>query len=302
MAYREVEGAQPSPKVIAALVQSLRHSEEPLVGAWSLMFKHRSHDLQAPMLLITSQRLLVAKDKIFGKSKPTVTVELTDVVNTGFRPLRGVGPTWEAYFETATGSPATAYFASPEQAESFSNGLREAVHVSRNGSEVADPTAASPTGDAQLQRLHDLIDDLRIFATPDRLGMPFGEGSGLEEAMQCVFHRLESPDDCRQCGSMVVVDLLVESKDPQVADDAMRLMGATDEALGAQQASGAVREAAKSLGGAACVLLSQWQGPGNIWDLWLNRDDVAAEMLCWHSIARLRLATSGRMDPLVRPM
>ncbi len=81
----------------------------------------------------------------------------------------------------------------------------------------------------------------------------------------------------------------------------LHVMGATAEASVRYQLSSESRSSVDGLAGAAQTFLGQLEGPGNIWDLWNRRDDVAAEFLAWHSIARLRLATAGLMPPVERP-
>lgn len=44
-----------------------------------------------------------------------------------------------------------------------------------------------------------------------------------------------------------------------------------------------------------------FDGPASIWTMWRERGDVPIEMLCWHTVLRLRLATDGTFGPLERP-
>jgi hypothetical protein len=152
---------------------------------------------------------------------------------------------------------------------------------------------------ARLQRLHDLVDDLRPLAGREALGRPFGEGHGLEQAMQAAFARLESADDARACGQLMAVDIIASTS--HVPESMLAVMGATPEATARHQLPTDARAAIEGLGGAACTLLTQFGGPGSVWDLWVRRDDVVVEMLCWHTVARLRQATAGQMPEVRRP-
>ena len=305
MAYRTIDGASPREDAIAALTHSLANGEIPLVGASTTHFEFGFHKTGLATLLVTNQRIIVAKDKMFGKAKPAVSVDLSDLASTGCGPLYGVGPTWEVHFHTTRNEPAIMYFNGPAEAESFKNGLHDAAIASMNGGLIPEqaesPAAANGTSSARLQRLHDVIDGLRPIAGPDALGRPFGEGYGLEEAQQVVFSHLESPADTRECDGLVVVDLLVNTKDEQASRDVMAVMGATPEVTQQHQLPIEARKAVEGLGGAAHTFLTQFEGPGNMWDLWSERDDVALEFLCWHTVARLRMATAGRMPPVERP-
>jgi hypothetical protein len=303
MSYREVEGAPPNANIITALTNSLRVNEKPLLGAGSSRFQFGFHDLQMVAILITTERLLVAKNKLFGKPKANFSIELSDVASCGYGPLRGVGPTWEAHFTTLRDSPAIMYFRGPVPAEEFKDRLKAAA-IGTAELPPASDGEQSPMSDsdaALFTRLHNLLDALRPLATQEMLGHPFGEGVGLEAAMQALFQNLASPQDCRDCAQVVVVDLIVNTKDDRLFDETLAIMGATEGVATRFQLSDEVKSAVVSIGGAALQLLTEWEGPGSSWELWQTRADVAAEMLCWHSVARLRLATAGRMPEVTRP-
>lgn len=150
----------------------------------------------------------------------------------------------------------------------------------------------SPSEVALFRRVHDLTDALRPLATAEHLGRPFGERHGLEAATRLVDLHLDGIDDVRVCGKLAMVELITETED-DAADRIKAVMGDAD--------TDPSTASARDLGGAALTLLGQFEGPGSLWDLWLRRDDVPVEMLCWHTVARLRLATGGVMKPLVRP-
>jgi hypothetical protein len=231
-------------------------------------------------------------------------VPLSDLASTGFGPLYGVGPTWEAHFRTTRNEAAVMYFNGPTEAEAFKNALYDAARASGSG----DPNPQEPPnprddarGDPRLQRLHDLVDDLRPMASADALGRPFGAGYGLEEAVQAVFARLQSPEDARECGRIMAVELIINTHDDQLPQEIMDVMGATPGAARRNGLPVEARVTIEGLAGAAHTFLGQFDGDGSIWELWRNRDDVVSEFLCWHTVARLRLATAGRMPPVERP-
>jgi hypothetical protein len=119
--------------------------------------------------------------------------------------------------------------------------------------------------------------------------------------MQTIFSRLKSPEDARQCDRIMAVELLVNTKDDQMAQEIVAMMGSTPEATQRYELPAEARKAVEGLGGAAHTFLGQFEGPGNIWGLWEQRDDIVAEFLCWHTIARLRMASAGRMPRVQRP-
>jgi hypothetical protein len=305
MAYQDISGAEPREEVIAALTHHLGQTEVPLAGASSSRFEFRFNTIKLATLLVTNRRLLVAKDKIFGTPKPTVAVDLTEIASTGFGPLYGVGPTWEVHFHTTQNEPAIMYFHDPGSAEAFKNALHNAAMGTIQSSDTdqslhgLEQTPQEVT--ARFERLHAFIDDLRPMADQGSLGRPFGEGWGLEEATQAAFRHFESPDDARENGLTIAVDIMGNTKDEQIADEMLAIMGATPNAMQQYQLSSDAREAIHNLSGAAEGFLAQFEGPGNMWDLWKKRDDVAVEFLCWHTVARLRMATTGRMPPVERP-
>lgn len=142
---------------------------------------------------------------------------------------------------------------------------------------------------AFFERLHQFVDDLRPLAREELLGTPFAEGHGLEQAMARIPARLLGPDDVRACGRVMIVDLVVGARDEQAGSETIAIMGAAQDGP------------ARMIAEAAIQLLREFDEEGSMLDLWLRRDDVAAEMLCWHTIARLRMATAGRMEPVERP-
>jgi hypothetical protein len=248
------------------------------------------YDLAA---VLTDARLLLFRGRgITGPKKPW-TVELGQIDECG---VTRQGNT-NVKFKGENGFPGLwkLVFNDERQADLWAASIAQAGQALASGS-APQPADEGPD-DAQLQRLHNLLDALRPFATPDRLRRPFGKGHGLDEAMQAVFQQLQSPEDARVCGDIMMVEMLVSARDDRVADDALEIMGATEEAAMRHQTGSAPND----IGVAAIALLQQHRGPGGMWDLWQRRDDVVVEMLCWHSIARLRLATAGLMDPVTRP-
>lgn len=155
---------------------------------------------------------------------------------------------------------------------------------------------------ARLRRLHNMLDELRSFAGPESVGLPFGEGLGLEAAMKAALVHLDDPADARACGSMVALYIIVGNTKAEGIPEALGpVMGADDASAVRFDLSPNDRAKVQNLSAGAQEILGQSDGPGSMWDLGLQRDDVATEILCWHSIARLRLATTGRLPELRRP-
>lgn len=105
-----------------------------------------------------------------------------------------------------------------------------------------------------------------------------------------------NPAEWKACGEMMMLDLLMSGRDDDVVRDILSIMGATDTVVSQQPNA----RMCKEIGEAAIQLLQQHGGPGPLWDLWQQRDDVTAEMLCWHSVARLRMANAGLMDGITQ--
>lgn len=283
MGYRSIAGAEADSRTVAALSHLLGAGESPVAGASSSRFQYRLHDLKNVTLLITTSRLLVSRGRLIGQPRADVEVDLTRLATSGHGPLMGVGPTWEVHFHDLDSQPALMYFRGPQQAEDFQRALAAAARG------ACGPPADGPP---DFDPLHDLVEALRDFATPPRIGEPFAEGAGLEQAIQALRTRIPGPDACRDYGRAMCLELITGARHDGVADDVLRVMGA--DAAGTTSAGG--------IGNAALALVSEMpEGPGSMYELWSRRDDVADEMLCWLIVARLRMATAGLMDPLARP-
>jgi hypothetical protein len=301
-------------KFAGVVAQHVTDDEEILLAddchAEMLEQGRSQHKFELVALLTTGRLLLLRGRGVFAGPKKPFAIALRDIdrvavtregnVNIELSGPHGIPGLWKLIIENE--ELADLWMVTIHQAcEELGRGRGEAL--SRAQEELAmqqgrrAPIGHSPNASSRMTRLHDLIDDLRLYATPPSFGRPLGEGCGLEEAVQHVFQRLEGPDDVRSCGHMVMVDLIAGTQDDQTADDTADIMGLSQEAL----VAGTIPKTAASLGGPAMELLAQLGGPGNIWDLWCRRDDVAVEMLCWHSIARLRLGNAGKMEPLTRP-
>jgi hypothetical protein len=274
----------------------------------------KSHSQLAAV--ITDRRMFVFRGRgMTGAKKPWI-IELRQIEETGvtrqgntnikYKGENGFPGLWKLVFGNepqadlwmTTIAQACQDLAGAEERRRAETLARNQAELAQQRGEAPPPPAASAgPDDAQLGRLHDLIDDLRPFATPEFFRQPFGKGHGLDEAVQLVFRRLSSPEEARVCGEIMMVEMLVSARDDRIVEDALELMGATDEAVMRHQTG----PAPKDIGDAAIALLRQHGGPGSMWDLWQQRDDVVVEMLCWHSIARLRLANAGLMDAVARP-
>jgi hypothetical protein len=160
------------------------------------------------------------------------------------------------------------------------------------GGPTAAPSSTPASNDDLHPRLLAFLQELEPFASQQTFGQPFGSGYGLEQAVGLMRQHFADPAEWKACGHMVMVDLLVSGRNDDVVRDVLSIMGATD-AVVSQQPNARM---SKEIGEAAIQLLQQHGGPGPLWDLWQQRDDVTAEMLCWHSVARLRMANAGLMD------
>ncbi len=149
-------------------------------------------------------------------------------------------------------------------------------------------------------RLQNFCDALSPFTGPEMVGQPLAEGLGLEQVIDLITRHFLSPDDVRQADTIISMDLISETgRGHMTANDLAAVMGATPEAQRKTGLSAPQLKLAIDLAEAAQVFLGQFdEDGGEIWELWKNRDDVAAEFLSWHTVARLRLATTGAIEAI----
>jgi hypothetical protein len=116
--------------------------------------------------------------------------------------------------------------------------------------------------------------------------------------MPLIFKVFLDADDIRQAGTMMALDILtaVDVGPEQLKD----VMG--ENMIGGNSVSPVLLKTAELLASAARTYLGQFDEDGaDVWELWKKNDEVAAEFLCWHSVARLRLATAGMMESVSPP-
>jgi hypothetical protein len=75
-------------------------------------------------VVVTNQRLLGVKGKLFGGVKIGFSVPLADIESTGGGLLMGVGPTYSLEFKATRGKLGQFYFSDPSVGEQFLNELR----------------------------------------------------------------------------------------------------------------------------------------------------------------------------------
>jgi hypothetical protein len=149
-------------------------------------------------------------------------------------------------------------------------------------------------------RLQGFCDSLAPFTKPAMVGQPLAGGLGLEQVMELIPQHFLSPTDVREADKIISTDLIGETGQRHITpDDLATVMGVTQEALRKFELSPPQLRSVEGLAGAARTFLGQLnEDGGEIWDLWSERDDVAAEFLCWHTVARLRLATIGTLQAI----
>lgn len=136
--------------------------------------------------------------------------------------------------------------------------------------------------------------DLAPFATPSQIGQPFGPGHGLEDALGLVRRHIPL-DDLRPVGDMMAVSLIAPTTEPGNPAPGMYEIEDLERVMAIDWN---VHDEAMGLAGAAKTFLGQHREDGeNMWELWKGRDDVAAEFLCWHAVAYLRLIEIGKLPP-----
>ncbi len=309
MEVAEIKGAEPREVNLAALLAELGEGEQPRLACMPIELETSAGqfmDMKIPTILVTNQRILVSKDRLFGKPKVNWQLDLKEIETVGMGPLHGVGPAWEAHFHTHRRSPTVLLFDGPQQAEDFRNGLRDAgVESITSASESANSTRdLSDADQVRFRLLHGFLDGVSRFSDPDYIGKPFGEGSDLELAIGVLDSRFTSIDDVRWATRIMITDLVVGAADSGLEDpsnDVLRAMGADSSTLANPDLNETVRLAVRNLAGAALVLIQEIDEAGGTRDLWAQNDEVAKEMACWFSVARLRMASGGLMPPVERP-
>jgi hypothetical protein len=149
---------------------------------------------------------------------------------------------------------------------------------------------------ARLRQLEALVSALAPLASLEMVGQPFGEGFGLEEAVRLVPLYIPNPSDVRENDISLAVSIIME---PRIRpDDLSEVMGATETAFQAAELPPAHFGPVENLAGVAQGFLGDFVDKVGIYGLWERRDDVAAEFLCWHAEALMRLATIGKADPI----
>lgn len=125
-------------------------------------------------------------------------------------------------------------------------------------------------------------------------GQPFGPGPGLEDALGLVRRHIPL-DDLRPVGDMMAVSLIAPTTEPGNPAPGMYEIEDLERVMAIDWN---VHDEAMGLAGAAKTFLGQRREDGeNMWELWKGRDDVAAEFLCWHAVAYLRLIEIGKLPP-----
>ncbi len=115
-------------------------TDKVIAAAATIRFELRPFLAKMGTVVLTSQDLRVAKDRMFGNPRVDHTVALSDIEASRFGPLLGVGPTWELTFRVTGRGVGTIYFHHPNSAEQIERRLRE--QAGRLQAEAADPALA----------------------------------------------------------------------------------------------------------------------------------------------------------------
>lgn len=157
---------------------------------------------------------------------------------------------------------------------------------------IASTPSPSPGWLACRVRLGTFCEAMAMFTGPGSIGQPFGPEQGLEVATHLARSHFVDSGEVRIADTIVVMDILEATGDTIGPDDLDKVMGVVGQ-------EDRLSDGARGLAAAASVFLSQFDEDGmELWELWKRRDDVATEFLCWHTVARLRLANVGKMSPL----
>jgi hypothetical protein len=276
-------GAEPRARDVAALTSSLIAGERVVCAAAATEIESDSRLLGAGTAVLTSKRLLASRGRAFGRATADLAFDLDGCTGSRSRPAGD-----ELWVRFATRNLVLLTFPERGLAEAFDRRLLS----------VVNPTREHRT---RLGRLHDFGDELAPMATRPMLGEPFGEDMGLDEAVDLLADHLASMQEMRRFGELMITELVMVLGDHQMARDTSAIMGATAEVARARRLTEDQEYAVRGLGNAARMMLAQFITGGETYDEWLEDDDAAIVLLCWHMVARLRQATAGMAPPFTRP-
>lgn len=149
---------------------------------------------------------------------------------------------------------------------------------------------------ALLRRRWDYLNEMRQYAVPNMIGMPFGQPQHVDEANRVAFAKLSGMADVRDAAEAFAFALLEGTAQGRISPDDIRfVIGADDQAAVRvdflnEQAHVDVR---RLTGGAMGYLDAVGQQSGEMLELARQRDDVACEMLAWTTVTMLRLEERG---------
>jgi hypothetical protein len=250
-------------------------------------------------VVLTTRQLMAFRSRGMLGGRAPLTVDITSIGEVGVTRQGNVS----IEFRDAYGTPGLWKLV-----------LSDLTVADRWMQQISDQTQPQPEGKDRhgdpspewkecRKRLQAFCHALSPLTQAAMIGQPFAEGLGLEQAMKLVPRYFLNATDVREADKIISIDLIAETgRQRMMPDDLDTVMGVTENALQKSLLAPAELSLVESLAGAAKTFLGQFdEDGGNMWDLWNNRDDVAAEFLCWHTVARLRLATAGLLS-LVEPV
>lgn len=142
------------------------------------------------------------------------------------------------------------------------------------------------------------FDALRAWSRSDQVGVPFGPGLGLEEAVAVVRQYLSHPSYLRRCGSGVI---RVAGHDIGMGgisfDDWDRILGHQRDTFRRQGLSKRhLLACVDSVRQAKAVLVQFLEQEGPVFRQWQRDDALAAEAYTWHVVTACRLTEAGLTD------
>jgi hypothetical protein len=134
------EGAEPIEGAADAIADILPDGERILLACRTSRFAVDMWQASIVTVILTNRTLMVVKDRLFGRPKPSKVIPLQEITSCGCGPLLGVGPTWQVTFTGKHRAAGSIYFPGPVQAEQVEKELRSAV--SNLLAETRDPDLA----------------------------------------------------------------------------------------------------------------------------------------------------------------
>lgn len=138
------------PGAAQSLIKALENDESPVAAYFSSFCKVFSWEARDATVLLTNQRIIIAKDRLLGKPRIDRSLRLNGIKNMQYGPLLGVGPAWVLQLTDSESILWSIQFSQGSDCEEFAGAL-EAPHrgvdpVGAFFEKAQQLTAGAPSG------------------------------------------------------------------------------------------------------------------------------------------------------------